>query len=266
MRHSRIVVALLAASALGLTGSAIARTHGMAEGDGSQQVTDTSDGVRQGYRERDQAAQGAARRDRRQRDAAVVDDSETAGSRRTDGSRRYADWRNGDGGQADRRRFDDRQSEDRQARWDRRQDWAGRSEAGRHARWRDPRDHRDFNRRDFGHDRGERRGVAHGGRWYGERPRTNHRGFDDRVDRRLDNLRARTRSGWKDGEVTHRELERLRHDQRKIARMDRRFGSDGHYTKHERRKLNKALDRASQRVYRAKHNDRVAQNDRRHRW
>jgi hypothetical protein len=42
--------------------------------------------------------------------------------------------------------------------------------------------------------------------------------------------------------------------------MDSRFGSDGHYTKRERRKLNNSLDRASQRVYRANDNHRVARN------
>ena len=85
---------------------------------------------------------------------------------------------------------------------------------------------------------------------------------DDRVDRRLSNQRARARAGWEDGEVTRRELKRIRRDQRKITRMDRRFGSDGHYTKRERRKLNRAMDRASNRVYRAKHNRRVAGRNR----
>ena len=66
----------------------------------------------------------------------------------------------------------------------------------------------------------------------------------------------------KSGEVTHRELKRIRKDQRKIARMDRRFGGDGRYTKRERRKLNSALDRASRRVYRVKNNRRVVDNGR----
>jgi len=74
----------------------------------------------------------------------------------------------------------------------------------------------------------------------------------------LSKQQARVRHGWKDGEITRKELKRLRKDRRKIARMDRRFGRDGHYTRHERRKLNKAMDRASQRIYRAKHNHRVA--------
>jgi hypothetical protein len=82
------------------------------------------------------------------------------------------------------------------------------------------------------------------------------------VDRRLSKQRARTRAGWKDGEITRPELKRIRRDQHRIARMDRRFGSDGRYTKRERRKLNHALDRASNRVYRAKNNRRVADESR----
>jgi hypothetical protein len=39
--------------------------------------------------------------------------------------------------------------------------------------------------------------------------------------------------------------------------MDRRFSSDDRYTRHERRKLNKALDRSSRRVYRAKNNSNM---------
>jgi hypothetical protein len=91
-----------------------------------------------------------------------------------------------------------------------------------------------------------------------DRGRTKQHGFENRVDRRLSNQRARIRDGWQSGALNKAEFRRLRSDQKKIARMDRRFGSDGHYTRYERRRLNKALDRSSKRVQRAKNNDRVA--------
>lgn len=296
MKNSRIMVAVLAASALGLTASAGAQAEDMPGGDTSQEAAETTENDRQQRRvdrreRREQRPRRAARegdsdtaennmngrqqrradrgerQEQRPRRAARDDDGNTAETRRSDRNRRYADRRDGDAQRTNHRRSERRHPEDRQARRDRRQNRADRSEAGRHARWRDRRDHREFNRRDFGHARGERRKVAYGRRWDSERPRTKHRAFDNRVDRRLDNLRKRTRAGWRDGEITHRELERVRKDRRRIARMDRRFGSDGRYTKRERRKLNNALDRASNRVYRTKHNDRVAWNGqtRRHR-
>ena len=93
---------------------------------------------------------------------------------------------------------------------------------------------------------------------YVDRGRKKQRGFENRVDRRLSNQKSRIREGWKSGELSRGEFRQLRKDQKKITRMDRRFGSDGRYTKTERRRLNKALDRTSKRVRRAKNNDRVA--------
>ena len=93
---------------------------------------------------------------------------------------------------------------------------------------------------------------------YAERGRTKQRGFENRVDRRLSNQKSRIREGWRSGELSRGEFRKLRKDQKKVARMERRFGSDGRYTKTERRRLNKALDRTSKRVRRAKNNDRVA--------
>ena len=262
MKNPRIMVALLAASALALTASAAVQAEDVPGGDASQEAAETTETDRQQRR-----AERSERREQRQRRAARDGDSNRAAKRRTDRSRRYAERRDSDVKRTNYRRSERRQSEDRQARRDRRQNSADRSESGRNARWRDQRNHREFNRRDFGRARGEQRKIAHGERRHGERSRTKHRAFDRRVDRRLDKQRARARAGWEKGDVTHRELKRIRKDQRKVARMDRRFGSDGRYTKRERRKLNNALDRASNRVYRAKNNHRVARNGqaRRHR-
>jgi hypothetical protein len=98
------------------------------------------------------------------------------------------------------------------------------------------------------HDRWQDRSYGIGGRG----------GFDNRVDRQLSKQQAQIRQGRHSGELSRGEHKRLQKDQSRIAHMDRHFGSDGRYTKVERRKLSNALDRASNRVYRAKNNDRVA--------
>jgi hypothetical protein len=81
--------------------------------------------------------------------------------------------------------------------------------------------------------------------------------FDERVDRRQARQTGRIRDGRHSGELTRRELERLRQDQRRISRLERRFEADGRYTRGERRTLERALDRSSQRISRAKNNDRT---------
>ena len=85
--------------------------------------------------------------------------------------------------------------------------------------------------------------------------------FDERVDRRQARQTGRIRDGRHSGELTRRELERLRQDQRRISRLERRFEADGRYTRGERRTLERALDRSSQRISRAKNNDRTRHSD-----
>jgi len=79
--------------------------------------------------------------------------------------------------------------------------------------------------------------------------------FENRVDRRQDRQRARIRNGKQSGDLSRREAKRLRKDQRQIARMERRFERDGYYSPRERRIMERALDRSSRRIKRAKHND-----------
>jgi len=76
-----------------------------------------------------------------------------------------------------------------------------------------------------------------------------------RVDRRQDRQRARIKQGRRSGELSRGELRRLNKQQRKIGRMERRFNSDGHLLGKERRRLERAQDRASKRIARMKHND-----------
>ena len=47
--------------------------------------------------------------------------------------------------------------------------------------------------------------------------RAKHGNFDGGVDRRLSNQRARTRAGWKNGDLTRREMKRIRKDQQKTS-------------------------------------------------
>ena len=80
---------------------------------------------------------------------------------------------------------------------------------------------------------------------------------DNRVDSRQVRQHARIRDGIGGGELTRREARGLRKDQKRIARMQDRFGADGRYTGKERRRLDRALDRTSRRIARAKHNPRT---------
>lgn len=85
--------------------------------------------------------------------------------------------------------------------------------------------------------------------------------FDRRVDRRQDRQHARIHHGLRSGELNRHEAHRLRKQQRRIDRMERRFSADGRLTRPERRRLTRALDRASERIHRYKHNDRYRHRD-----
>lgn len=76
-----------------------------------------------------------------------------------------------------------------------------------------------------------------------------------RVDRRREKQRARIAQGRRSGELSRTELRRLKKQQKKIGRMERRFSSDGYLSGRERRRLERAQDRASRRIARLKHND-----------
>lgn len=255
MKTSNMMFALVTACALGITGSAVAETLGSGRSDGYQPTERNAEAGRQNRREQ-RRFDGAE--DRRSRRPDRVGDT-----RRDAGRAAVEDRRSGRGERrADRTHSADRHNSQRRSE---RYSAVGRRDADRYARWTGQGNRRDFRHHDVGHARGDRRKQAHSGRWSDHRSYGKDRRFDNRIDRRLSDQRARTRAGWKNGDITHRELKRIRQDRRKVARMDQRFGSDGRYTKHERRKLNKAIDRAGNRIYRAKHNDRMADAGRSHR-
>lgn len=68
--------------------------------------------------------------------------------------------------------------------------------------------------------------------------------------------RARIEQGVRSGRLTRGEAWRLRHGERRIHVMDRRFSRDGHFTRGERFRMNRAMNRESMRIWRLKHNRR----------
>ena len=96
------------------------------------------------------------------------------------------------------------------------------------------------------------RGYGHGSSYGNYAPQ--HR-FERRVDRRQARQWERIADGINSGELSRGEAKRLMRSQRRIARMENRFERDGYLSPHERRKLERALDRTSKKIRRAKHND-----------
>jgi hypothetical protein len=82
--------------------------------------------------------------------------------------------------------------------------------------------------------------------------RAGPRKFQRGVDHRQANQRARIKQGWRSGDLNRKQVARLQGNQRQIAKMERRFGSDGHYDRFERRIIKHKLDRASKRIWRMK--------------
>jgi len=105
------------------------------------------------------------------------------------------------------------------------------------------------------------RGYSHGGGY--ERNTPQHR-FEKHVDRRQARQLDRISNGLDSGNLSRREARLLARDQRRIARMEDRFERDGYYSPREKRKLKRALNRTSQRIKHAKHNDYARPHSRRH--
>ena len=78
----------------------------------------------------------------------------------------------------------------------------------------------------------------------------------DRIEQRQANQRYRIHQGIDSGELVRKEVRRLRRQQRRIARLKHRYLHDGYLDRYEFRELNFALNQASKRIYRLKHNHR----------
>ena len=79
-----------------------------------------------------------------------------------------------------------------------------------------------------------------------------------RVERRECRQHERIHAGVMNGQLTRPEAARLRAGQRHVDRMERRADRDGQVSMRERTRLERAQDRQSRRIYRLKHNGRVA--------
>lgn len=82
--------------------------------------------------------------------------------------------------------------------------------------------------------------------------RAGPRKFQRKVDRRQANQHARIKRGWRSGDLNRKQVARLQRNQRKIGKLERRFGGDGHYNRYERRIIKHKLNRASKRIWRMK--------------
>lgn len=78
----------------------------------------------------------------------------------------------------------------------------------------------------------------------------------DWVDGRQQVQRERIRDGIASGALDRGEIKRLRKDQRRINRLEERLGADGHYSRRDRRALDRALDRSGKHIARARHGRR----------
>ena len=81
--------------------------------------------------------------------------------------------------------------------------------------------------------------------------------FDDRFHHRQERQNRRIEQGIRNGALNHREIEKLRCEQEEIAKLERRYLRDGWFSNREQRKLQKRLDKASNRINKYKQNRRV---------
>jgi hypothetical protein len=73
------------------------------------------------------------------------------------------------------------------------------------------------------------------------------------VDERQENQRALIRQGAASGEVTRAEAAKLRSEQRRIKRAERRAKADGEVSRKERMALHRKQNHASRTIRREKH-------------
>jgi hypothetical protein len=73
------------------------------------------------------------------------------------------------------------------------------------------------------------------------------------ADERQQNQRARINQGVTSGEVTRTEAAKLRSEQRRIRRTERRAKADGNVTKRERVRVQRQQNQASRDIRRQKH-------------
>ncbi len=83
-------------------------------------------------------------------------------------------------------------------------------------------------------------------------------GYDEQFHHRQHRQQRRIEDGIYKGVLTPREIEKLRCEQEEIAELENRFLRDGWFSDRERRILQKKQRKANKRIYKYKHNRRVA--------
>lgn len=78
-----------------------------------------------------------------------------------------------------------------------------------------------------------------------------------RIFDRMERQQARIEHGIENGELTRKEVKKLKKQQRRIRHLAREFRDDGRLSKKERRILHNKLDKASSRIREFKHNEDV---------
>lgn len=73
------------------------------------------------------------------------------------------------------------------------------------------------------------------------------------IDKRQTNQERRIQQGVKSGELNEREAARLERGEKRIERMEERARADGNVTPQERKRLHRAENVESRRIYREKH-------------
>jgi CRISPR/Cas system-associated endoribonuclease Cas2 len=80
---------------------------------------------------------------------------------------------------------------------------------------------------------------------------------DPNIQKREQNQEKRIQQGVQSGQVTPKEAGKLEAQQTKIKQDEERMKADGKLTKAERKKLKREQDKASNKIYNKKHNDKV---------
>lgn len=86
--------------------------------------------------------------------------------------------------------------------------------------------------------------------------RNHYDDYDERFHQRQEHQSRRIEYGARNGDLTRREIEKLRCEQEEIARLEHRFLRDGWFSDRERRKLQRKQNKASRRIRNYKHNGR----------
>lgn len=84
---------------------------------------------------------------------------------------------------------------------------------------------------------------------------------DPGIQQRIENQERRIQQGVDSGQLTPKEAGKLEAREAKIRQDEARMKSDGNLTAKERQKLNKELDKQSNRIYRQKHDRQHAKTN-----